>query len=274
MDATIAVSQGGVNQLVQDLLSSAHVSKSASATFGPFTVGYSVSASVSGGTVELVDTPIQVIRVHDFNVSASAGVSLSFDLNNILPEICIPPVQVCVDIPFIGHVCTPQFCVSWPSVTIPLTIPLSLNISADFGLQVRDGGSTWDIVLLIFPFSLVIDPTPTINAILNAVKAAVDGVLNGIPLIGGLIADLVNLVIGALQGVISLIAGAIDALIHEVILLIDIFSPTIPVTLISFNKVEAMLPAGGPGDAEVDITLASLTAQITQQELVAETSFA
>ena len=273
MDATVAVSESGVNQLVQDLLASAHFSKSDSASWGPFTVGYSVSASVSGGTVELVDTPVQLIRVHDFNVSASAGVSLAFDLNNILPQICIPPVQVCISTPF-GDICTPQFCISWPSINIPLTIPLSLNISADFGIQVRDGGSTWDIVLLVFPFSLVIDPTPTINAILNAVKNTVDGALNGIPLIGPLIADLVNLVIGALQSVISLIAGAIDALIHEVILLIDVFSPTIPVTLLSFNKTEVMIPASGPGDPDVDLTLASLTAQIAQHELVAETNFA
>lgn len=274
MDATIAVSQGGVNQLVQDLLGSAHFTKSDSGSWGPFTASYSVTASVSGGTVELVDTPIQLIRVHDFNVSASASVSVGFDLGNILPQICIPPVQMCVDIPFIGHVCTPQFCIPWPSVSVSLTIPLSLNISADFGIAVRDGGSTWDVVLLVYPFSLVIDPTPTINAILSAVEAQVDSVLNGIPLIGSLIADLVNAVIGALQSVISAIAGAIDALIHEVILLIDLFSPTIPVTLISFQKVEVVLPAGGPGDPDVDITLASLTAQIAQQELVAETTFA
>lgn len=273
MDATVAVSESGVNQLVQDLLASAHFSKSDSASWGPFTVGYSVNASVSGGTVELIDTPVQLIRVHDFNVSVSVSVSLSFDLNNILPQICIPPVQICIPTPF-GEICTPQFCISWPSVTVPLTIPLSLNISADFGIQVRDGGSTWDMVLLIFPFSLVIDPTPTINAILDAVKNAVDGVLNGIPLIGPLIADLVNLIIGALQSVISLIAGAIDALIHEVILLIDIFSPTVPVKLLSFNKVEVIIPASGPGDPDVDLTLVSLTAQIAQQELVAETNFA
>jgi hypothetical protein len=274
MDATIAVSQSGVNKLVQDLLSAAHYSKSASASWGPFTVGYSVSASVSGGTVELVDSPIQLIRVHDFNISASAGVHIGFDLGNILPQICIPPVQVCVDIPFLGHVCTPQFCVPWPSIDVPLTIPLSVNVSADFGLEVTDGGTKWNVVLLVYPLSLVIDPTPTISAILNAVEAYVDGVLNGIPLIGGLIADLVNAIIGALQSVIGAIAGAIDTLIHEVILLIDIFSPTIPITLISFNKVEVVLPASGPGDPDVDITIAALTAQIAQQELVAAASFA
>jgi hypothetical protein len=274
MDATVAVSEAGVNQLVQDLLSSANASKSGSATFGPFTAGYSVSASVSGGTVELVDSPVQVIRIHDLNVSASVSVNVGFDLGNILPTICIPPFQVCVDIPFVGEVCTPQFCVPWPSVNVSLTIPLSLDISADFGLQVEDGGTTWDVDLLIFPFSLVIDPSPIADAILNAVKAEVDSVLNGIPLIGPLIADLVDTVIGALESVIDLIAGAIDALIHEVILLLDIFSPTIPITLVSFNKIEEILPAGGPGDGAVDINLTSLTARIDQHELVAEASIA
>src|SRR5437016_3460406 len=99
MDATVAVSEGGVNQLVQDLLASAHFSKSDSATWDPFTVAYSVNASVSGGTVELIDTPVQLIRVYDFNVSVSVSVSLSFDLNNILPQICIPPVQICIPTP-------------------------------------------------------------------------------------------------------------------------------------------------------------------------------
>src|SRR5271168_5298331 len=103
MDATVAVSQGGVNQLVQDLLSSAHASKSGSGSWGPFTASYSVSASLSGGTVELVDSPIQLVRIHDLLASVSASVSIGFDLGNILPQICIPPVQVCVDLPFIGE---------------------------------------------------------------------------------------------------------------------------------------------------------------------------
>jgi hypothetical protein len=274
MDATVAVSQSGVNKLIQQLLSSAQVSKSGSGSWGPFSAGYTVSAKVTGGTIELVDAPIQLIRLHDFNVSASAAVHVGFDLGNILPHLCFPPVRICVDIPWVGHFCTPQWCVPWPSIGVSLTVPISFNISADFGLEVRDGGSAWDVVLLVYPFSLVIDPSPTINAILEAVRQEVDGVLNGIPLIGGFLAHLLDLVIGALQGVIGAIAGAIDALIHEVVLLIDVFSPTIPVKLISFNKVEVMLPASGPGDPDVDIVLASVTARIAQQELIAEATIA
>jgi hypothetical protein len=273
MDATVAVSEGGVNKLVQELLASAVYSKSASGSWGPFTVGYSVYAAVSGGTVELVDAPIEIVRLHDFLISASVGVAFKFDLGNILPEICIPPVKVCVWTPW-GTVCTPQYCVPWPSVTVPLTIPLAAKVSADFGIEVRDGGSTWNVVLLVYPFSFVLDFSPMVDVILDAIKAEVHAKLDPIPIIGSIIADLINTVIGALQSVLNAIFAAIDALIHEVVLLIDIFSPTIPVTLLSFNKVEVMIPASGPGDPDVDVILASLAAHISQHELVATTDFA
>ena len=269
-DATVAISEGGTNKLLQDALSLAHASKSDSGTWGPFTVGYSVSVGASGGTIELVDTPIQVIRLHDVLVSGSVSASFDFDLGNILPQICIPPVQVCVHIPFIGTVCTPQFCVPWPHVHVPITLPFAVKFSADFNLTVADGGSTWDIVLQVFPLSILIDPSPMVDLVIAAIKQAVHDALDPIPLIGSLIADLINTVIGALQSVLDTIFQAIDALIHEVILLLDVFSPTIPFKLISFNKVQVFLPAGGLGDGEVDVTLANLAAHIADHELISE----
>lgn len=269
-DATVAISEGGTNKLLQDALSLAHANKSGSGSWGPFTVAYSVSVGVSGGTIELIDVPIQVIRLHDVLVSGSVAVSFDFNLGNILPQICIPPVQVCVDIPFIGTVCTPQFCVPWPHVHVPITLPFAVQLSADFNLAVANGGSTWDVVLQVFPLSIVIDLSPMIDLVINAIKQAVHDALDPIPLIGSLIADLINTVIGALQSVLDTIFQAIDALIHEVILLLDVFSPTIPFKLISFNKVQIFLPAGGPGDGEVDVTLASLAAHIADHELISE----
>jgi hypothetical protein len=268
-DATVAISEGGTNKLLQDALSLANASDSDAGTWGPFTVGYSVSVGASGGTIELVDAPIQLIRLHDVLVSGSVGVRFDFNLGNILREICIPPVQVCVPTPF-GTVCTPQFCVPWPHVHVPITLPFAVQFSADFNFTVADGGSTWDIVLQVFPLSIVIDPSPMVDLVIDAIKKKVHDALDPIPLIGPLIADLINTVIGALQGVLDAIFQAIDALIHEVILLLDVFSPTIPFKLISFNKVQVFLPAGGPGDGEVDVTLASLAAHIADHELISE----
>ena len=273
-DATIAISEGGTNKLLQDALSLAHASKSDSDSFRPFTVGYSVSVAVSGGTVELVDTPVEVIRLHDVNVIGSVGVSFDFDLGNILPQICIPPVQVCVHIPFLGTVCTPQFCIPWPHIHVAPTLPFAVKFSADFDVTVKNGGSTWDIVLQVFPFSVVIDPSPMADLLIDAIKQEVHDKLDQIPLIGSLIADLIDTVIGALQSVLDTLFQAIDALIHEVILLLDVFSPTIPVKLISFNKVQVFLPAGGAGDNEVDVNMLSLSAHIASHELIGEAAIA
>jgi hypothetical protein len=269
-DATIAISEGGANKLMQDALTLAHLSKSDSGTWGPFTVGYSVSIAASGGTIELVDNPVEVIRLHDLDIKGSVGVSFDFDLANILPQVCIPPVQVCVNLPIIGTVCTPQFCVPWPHIHVAPTLPLALKFSADFDVTVQDGGSTWDIVLLVHPLSIVIDPGPMADLIINAIKQEVHNQLDQIPVIGNILADLIDTVIGALQSVLDAIVQAIDALIHEVILLLDVFSPTVPFKLFSFNKVQTFLPASGPGDGAVDVTLAQLGTHIIDHELVSE----
>ncbi|MFO1108497.1 MAG: hypothetical protein U1E61_04885 [Bradyrhizobium sp.] len=273
-DATIAISEGGTNKLLQDALSLAHASDSDSGSWGPFTVGYSVSVNASGGNVELVDTPVEVIRLHDVLISGSVGVSFDFDLGNILPQICIPPVRICVNIPFIGRVCTPQFCIPWPHVHVAPTLPFAVNFSADFDVKVQNGGSTWDIVLLVYPFSIVIDPSPMADLLLDAIKQKVHDLLDPFPIVGSVIADIIDTVISTLQGVLDAIFQAIDALIHEVILLLDVFSPTIPFKLVSFKKVQAFLPAGGPGDNEVDVNLISLSAHIAGHELISEGAIA
>jgi hypothetical protein len=275
MDATIAVSESGANQLMQKLLAGESISKSDSASWGPFTVGYNVTVGLSGGTIELIDAPLNIVRVHNLDISGNVGVFITFDLGKILPKICIPPFQVCVDIPFIGEVCTPQVCIPWPPpITIPINFPFSVNVSADFGISVRDTGTSWEVDLLVFPFSLFIDLSPMVSVILNAIETAVDGVLNTIPLIGGLIAGLVNTVIGALSGVLSSILSTISSFVHDVILLLDLFSPTIPVPLLTFAKTQVILPAGGPPDPAVDITIAALGAIINDHELVATADFA
>jgi hypothetical protein len=274
MDATIAVSEGGANQLMQKLLAGESISKSDSASWGPFTVGYNVNVALSGGTIELIDAPLNIIRLHNLNISGNVGVFFTIDLGQILPTICIPPFQVCVDIPFIGEVCTPQVCITWPSITVPINLPFSVNVSADFGLSVRDAGTNWEVDLLVFPFSLLIDLSPMATVILNAIESAIDGALNNIPLIGGLIAWLVNMVLGALNSVLLAILSTFSSFVHDVILLLDLFSPTIPVPLLTFAKTQAMLPAGGPSDPEVDITIAALGASINDHELVATADFA
>src|SRR2546430_2283262 len=116
MDATIAVSEPGVNVVLQKAIALAHAASSDTATWGPFQVGYSASVALSGGVAVLENAPANKLDLNNVNVAGSVSAFFTFDLGLILPTICIPPFQVCVDIPFIGNVCTPQFCIPWPSV--------------------------------------------------------------------------------------------------------------------------------------------------------------
>jgi hypothetical protein len=273
-DGTIALSEKGANELMQAYVSKANASQAKNATLGPFTVGYAVSIKATGGTVELVDTPAQLLRIHDLLLSGSAEVNLGVDLNTILPHICLPPIQICFPTVLFGTFCTPQYCPTWPAPTIKIPLPLAVNVSADFRPEVKDGGGTWDIVLDVLPLSFVIDPAPLAALILDEVKKEVHDLLDSFPLIGSLLADLVNKVLGVLQGLISDILGGLDALIHEVVLLLDLLSPKIPIKLLSFAKNQVMIPAAGPADPDVVLRITSLGSQIVEHELTATAEFA
>ena len=276
MDATLAVSEGGANTLMQRLISLASTSSSSSTTAGPFTVGYSVSVALSGGSVQLLNAPVNRLRVNNVNVSGSVGAFFSFDLNNILPRICIPPFRVCIRIPFIGRVCTPQFCPTWPSLNVAVALPFSVNLSAEFGISVRSIGPNWEVDLLVFPFTLSVDLTPSAALIIAAIRADVNAALSGIPLIGPLIAGLINTVIGALTPLLSGVLAIINAFINTVLGLLNLFSLTVPVPLLTFPKQQTFLPAGVPlpADPPVDMTIAALNAGVLDRELVATADFA
>src|SRR5579864_1110637 len=145
MDATIAISEPGVNVVLQKAIALAHGSKADSATWGPFQVGYSAAVALSGGVATLENAPANKLDLTGLNVAGSVSAHFTFDLGLILPTICIPPFQVCIDIPFIGTVCTPQVCISWPSVTVGITLPFAFGLDVSFGFRVDDLGSQWGI---------------------------------------------------------------------------------------------------------------------------------
>jgi len=277
MDATLALSEAGANTLMQRLIGLASTSSSSSGSWGPFSVGYTASVGLSGGTVTLLNAPVNRVRLNNVNISGNVGAFFTFDLGAILPQICIPPFRVCVNIPFVGRVCTPQVCIPWPPpLTIGVNIPFSVNATAEFGVSVQSVGTNWEVDLLVFPFSLSIDLSPSAPLIISAIQAQVSATLGSIPGIGGLLAGLVNTVIGAFTGVLSLILSAISGFVNGLIMLLNIFSLTVPVPLLTFAKTQPFLPAGVPSaaDPEVDVTIPALAASILDQELVATANFA
>jgi hypothetical protein len=276
MDATLAVSEGGINVVLHKAIALAHTSSHDTETWGPFFASYTASVALAGGTATLENAPANKLDLAGVNVSGAITGSVGFDLGLILPHICIPPVRVCVRIPFIGRVCTPQFCITWPHADATLTLPFAFNLDVSFGFRVDDLGSQWGIVLLIDPFSPRFDLTPMGPVIIAAIQAEVTSKLSGIPLIGGLLADLINTVIGAFTPIVSLVIGAFGALINTVLSLLDLLNVSIPYTLLKFDKQQTFIPANVPlgGDSPVNLTLAALTANVLDRELIAEGQFA
>jgi hypothetical protein len=64
-------------------------------------------------------------------------------------------------------------------------------------------------------------------------------------------------------------------LIQQIIILIDLFSPTIPFTVARIPAKQKMLGAGGPGDREVDLMITGVVPPaISSQEIVIAVNFA
>ncbi len=260
-DATVALSQDALTFLVQQALDKP-VSGQNSGSWGPFVAGYSLNLNVSGGSITLVDLG-QQIRLDSVVVSGIINLSVGINLGAILPSICIPPTRACVTL--FGHqICTPQVCISWPTISVPLTPILvpPIGLSVNFQVSAQQDGSNWDVILKVFPFSILVDLTPSVNTIIDAVESAVRNTLGQIPLIGNLIDDLVDGVLNALRAVIDAILAAIEDLLKQLIILIDLFSPTVPFRIAQIAATQKVLPAGGPGDAEVDLTISAVTPTI------------
>src|ERR1700719_1619491 len=113
-------------------------SASGSSSLGPFSAGYSVAVSVSGGSATL--SPPNVLHLVSCSVHYSLNLSFSVDLSKILPNLCLP--QVCFPIPFDGQICTPQICITWPTISIPLSYSDTVVFSADFAINVINTPTT------------------------------------------------------------------------------------------------------------------------------------
>ncbi|TPL79871.1 hypothetical protein FJ950_27030 [Mesorhizobium sp. B2-3-14] len=271
-DATLAVSEAALTALVRQAVDHP-ITAHGSGRWGPFEAGYDVNLNVDGGKIVLVDLG-QQINLEDVSVWGQVDLRLGLNLGNVLPRICIPPVRYCVHTLW-GDICTPQACVTWPSISVTVPIPiLKVNLSAFFQLAVAQSGDNWDVILKVFPLSLQIDLTPTINAIIDRVREFVHRTLGGIPLIGNLIAGLLDSVINALRGIIVGVLNAIAALVRQMIILIDLFSPTIPFKIASLPSRQVILPAGDEGDGEVDLTIASVSTRIVDPEIQIAIAFA
>lgn len=258
-DIIAAADQSAATTLLHDAeITLGTLSKSGGGSFGPFVSNYSANVSFSGGAVDLI--PPNVIQLSNCNVNYSLNLSFGLDLNDFLPNFCLP--QVCI----FGW-CTPKICVSWPTVTIPISFGDSLTITGDFTVAAMLSGPNWLVNVTIQGVPLLQFGAGT-AALLLAIGAAVTAAVGWVPFIGPFLALLADAVIAAIG-----IAGVTG-------LLGDIITPFISgltFTVYSQPKLFPVLPASGPNDPEVDVTITALGAAVQatdKNELVLTASIA
>jgi hypothetical protein len=214
-------------------------------SFGPLEASWSASVAFSGGTVSLAapDTVSIDNLTVDYSLSLSVGIDLSF------LDFCLP--QICLSTPF-GDFCTPTICFDFPTISVTVPFSSSLTISADFGLDVHLTSGVWfvDVVIQDVP-ELQLGAAAT--ALVTAIGLAISAALLAIPFIG--------LILAAATAAITAAFGIADALG----LLGEIVSPF--VSGLTFNiyqqpQLFQVLPAGGPDDPAVDVTLTSVAADV------------
>jgi hypothetical protein len=221
---------------------------SGSGTLGPFGASWSASASFSGGSVDLI--PPDIIRISNMQLNYSLGLSVQVNLNAILPTFCLP--RVCIPIPFDGKLCTPKICITWPTVSIPVSHSDALTFSADFRLDIYESPPDWkvDVVIVGVPF---LQTSPAAAALLAALSVAVAAVLAPIPFIGPFLAVAAIIIINTI-GVAGML-GLLGALLTP-------FVSGLRFTVYKQPKLFNVLPAGGALNPPANITLDLVEAEV------------
>jgi hypothetical protein len=258
MDITAAIDEPSADQLLDTAIGLVVLPPaSGSGTLGPFVANYNASASLSPGNVDLIAPG--TIRIVDFRLDWNLGFSFGIDLSTFLPNFCIP--QICVDIPCVGRVCTPGFCVNWPTISVPVSFGDFVKVTADFGLSITQTGGVWKVEAVVqgvpnLQFGL------TTAGLLAAISLAITPVLLAVPFIGPFLASAVNSIVLAIgiAGVTGLLGPILSPFVSG--LRIPIYDQPV-----NFQA----LAASGPFDPAVFVTIDDVRAEITstnEDELV------
>ena len=249
-DITLAADQAAATKLLHDAETALGTRSTGpqGGSLGPFSATFSASASFSGGAIDLIAP--NIIQLTNCNFNYSVDLSLSVDLNSILPSFCLP--QICIPIPFDGDICTPKICISWPTITIPVSYSDTITFTADFTLNAHLSGATWlvDVVIVGIP---ALDLSPAAVAILAAIAGAVTPILLAIPFIGLFLALGVDAILAAI-GIAGLL-GLLGPLLTP-------FVSGLTFNIYNQPKVFQVLPNSSPIDPAVNINLDLIQAAV------------
>lgn len=214
-------------------------------SLGPFVAGWDASASLNGGTVALAapDTvAVDGIEI-DYSLQVSVGIDLSF-LDFCLPQICIPT-------PF-GDICTPTICITFPTISVTVPFSSSATLSADFGLDVHLTGGDWFVDVVIQSVTdLELGAAATL--LLTAIGAAISAALLAVPFIGPILSIAAAIITAAFG--LAEVTGLLGPIV-------SLFVSGLRFTVYQQPQTFPMLPASGPYDPAVTVTLAAVAAGV------------
>jgi hypothetical protein len=258
-EITAAVDEQGAKKLLDTAIAALGTqTKSGSGNLGPFVANYTIQASFSNGGVDLI--PPDTIEIVDLRLDWDLDLNFGIDLSAILPDFCLP--QVCVDIPCVGEVCTPTICIDWPTITVPVSFGDFLKATIDFSLDVSLSGGTWKVQAEVLGVpNLQFGATSA--ALLVAIGAAVTPVLLAVPFIGPFLALAVDAILAVIA--IAGVTGFLGPIITP-------FISGLKIPIYNQSKLFVVLPASGPVDPKVDVTIDTIEAVVahngTEDELV------
>lgn len=252
-DILVAADEDAVTELLHDAETTlGTLSRSGPGNLGPFTANWGASAFLAGGAADLI--PPNVIRIVNCELHYSLHFSFSLNLNNILPSFCLP--QICIPIPFLGRVCTPRICISWPTITIPVNYSDLIRFTSDFTLNAHLSGPTWliDVVIVGVPNLQISVGAAAILGVLGLAAAAI---LASIPFIGPLLAGAVLLITAAVG--IAGITGFMGPIL-------GLFLSGLTLNIYKQPKLFTVLPFSPPFDAAVRINLDAIAASVSRTD--------
>jgi hypothetical protein len=244
-----AIDEGAAQQLfTTEVASLGTQSTSGSSSLGPFGVSYAVSGTLSNGTVDLIAPA--TIEIADLRLDWHVDLTFMLDIGDFIPDIHIP--QICIPIPCVGTVCTPRIDIVWPTVPIPVSFGDFVKTTVDLGVALSLVAGVWKV-------EGVVQGVPNLQfgastaALLAAIGVAVAAAVAWVPLIGPFLALLAVGVTTAIG--IAGLTGLLGPLI----------TPFISGTRFPITEVDALfevLPASGPFDPAVFVTVESLAAEV------------
>ena len=261
-DIIAAIDETAANVVVPRAISSLSLPpQSGSGSVGPFGASRTASGMLSGGMVDLIPPPTDVIRISGVRLDYTLGLTLSIDLSFL--NFCLP--QVCIPTPF-GKLCTPKVCITFPKISVPVSFSSFVNFDADFKLNIHLTGTTWfiDAVVVGVP---VLQLSPAAAALLASIGVAVGIALAPIPFIGPLLAGAVIAITSGI-GVAGLL-GLLGPLITP-------FVTGLTFNMAQVDKLFEVIPAALP-DPAVDVVIDNITAMLDgsggEDELVVNVDF-